>query len=219
MPSPLRVGVLASGEGTTLDGLATAFAPRPDRVEIALVVADRPGARALERARARGIPTEVVRVEGHPPDEWSRELTRALREHGVELVVLAGYLPMLPSSWVAAWRGRAINTHPSLLPRHGGPGMYGRHVHAAVLAAGDRETGVTVHLLTELLDDGPRIAQERTPVLPGDTPESLRDRLRPLEVGVLVSTIERFADGTLPLPYPGGDERAPEFRAEPARPR
>jgi phosphoribosylglycinamide formyltransferase 1 len=109
-----------------------------------------------------------------------------------------------------------MNLHPSLLPRYGGRGMYGRRVHEAVLAARERETGATVHLVTGAVDAGPSIAQARLPVRPGDTPESLRERLRPVEVALLAATLRRFADGELPLPYPGGDVRAPE-RATPDR--
>ncbi len=167
MPRPLKVGVLASGEGTTFEGLADAIANDAGSVRIAVVVSDRPAAPVLERARARGLPTAVVPVKGVAPEVWSERLSETLSAHGVELVVLAGFLPILPSNWVAQWRGRAINTHPSLLPRYGGHGMYGRHVHEAVLAAGDRESGVTVHLITDALDAGPPISQERAPVLPG----------------------------------------------------
>ncbi|MGA8543252.1 MAG: phosphoribosylglycinamide formyltransferase [Thermoplasmata archaeon] len=217
MPRPLKVGVLASGEGTTFEGLADAIANDAGSVRIAVVVSDRPAAPVLERARARGLPTAVVPVKGVAPEVWSERLSETLSAHGVELVVLAGFLPILPSNWVAQWRGRAINTHPSLLPRYGGHGMYGRHVHEAVLAAGDRESGVTVHLITDALDAGPPISQERAPVLPGDTPESLRQRLHPVEVALLAATVRRFGDGSLPLPYPGGDEREREPRVAPER--
>jgi phosphoribosylglycinamide formyltransferase-1 len=127
----------------------------------------------------------------------------------VELVVLAGFLSILPNRWVDRWRGRAINIHPSLLPRHGGPGMYGPRVHRAVLASGDRETGATVHIVTSDVDGGPTVAQERMAVLPDDTPDTLRARLHPIEVNLLAVTIRKFAEGELPLP----------FEASPAAPR
>jgi phosphoribosylglycinamide formyltransferase 1 len=209
----LRVAVLASGEGTTLEGLATALAAEPGPVEIALVVSNRPGARVLERARRLGLPTVVVERAGDL-EAWASRLTAELDAHGTQLVVLAGFLAILPPSWVERWRGRAINLHPSLLPRYGGRGMYGLRVHAAVLAAGERETGATVHLVTGAIDGGPPIAQERLPIRPGETPEELRDRMRPVEVGLLARTVRRFADGTLPLPYPGGTERAEPAAAD-----
>ncbi|MGC2205556.1 MAG: phosphoribosylglycinamide formyltransferase, partial [Thermoplasmata archaeon] len=208
MRPPLSLGVLVSGEGSTLDGLAAALAAETDRVRIALVVCDRAGAPALERARRRGLATSLRPYSPTDIDGWSAGLTADLDSRHVDLVVLAGFLSILPPGWVDRWTGRAINLHPSLLPRFGGRGMHGRRVHEAVLAAGDRETGVTVHLVTGDVDGGPPVAHERIPVLPGDTPESLRDRLRPVEVRLLASTVRRFADGDLPLPYPGGDERA-----------
>ncbi|HTZ61662.1 MAG TPA: phosphoribosylglycinamide formyltransferase [Thermoplasmata archaeon] len=216
MRPPLRVVVLASGEGTTLEGLAAALAPVPEAARIVGVISDRPDVPALERAVRRGLSTEVVAPDGDPPEKWAERLTAAIERRRADLVVLAGFLAILPPGWVARWHGRAVNLHPSLLPRYGGKGMHGRRVHAAVLAAGERETGATVHLVSGDVDGGPAVAQARLPVRPDDTPETLRDRLRPVEIELLARTVRRFADGTLPLPYPGGAEPARE-RAEPAR--
>jgi phosphoribosylglycinamide formyltransferase 1 len=201
----LSIAVLVSGEGTTLEGLAELAVGGHLPVRIALVVSDRPHAPAIERARVRGIPTIVLPARGVDPNVWSDRLTAELLEKGVELVVLAGFLSILPSRWVERWQGRAINIHPSLLPRHAGPGMYGMRVHRAVLASGEPETGASVHLVTSAVDAGPIIAQERLPVLSNDTPESLRARLHPVEVALLASTIRRFAEGQLPLPYSSSD--------------
>jgi len=197
----LPVAVLVSGEGTTLEGLAELAVGGHLPIRIALVVSDRPHIPAIERARRRGIPTIVLPTKGADPVEWSERLTRELTDKGVELVVLAGFLSILPSSWVRRWPGRAINIHPALLPKYGGPGMYGERVHRAVLAAGDSESGATVHVVTDEVDGGPIVAQERVPVLPGDTPESLRARLHPVEVALLAATLRRFAEGDLALPY------------------
>jgi len=199
----LTVGVLVSGEGTTVDELAELAAGGHLPARIALVAADRPHAPAIERARRRGLPTLVVPTHGVDESEWAARLTRELEAKGVELVVLAGFLTILPPAWVRHWQGRAINLHPSLLPRYGGPGMYGERIHRAVLAANDRETGATVHLVTDAVDRGPVIAQARIDVRPGDSPESLRTRLHPVEVTLLAETIRRFAEGLFPLPYPG----------------
>ncbi|HEY6238291.1 MAG TPA: formyltransferase family protein, partial [Thermoplasmata archaeon] len=130
-----------------------------------------------------------------------------LKERGVELVLLAGFLAILPPEFLRAWSGRTVNLHPALLPRYGGAGMYGRHVHEAVLRSGDSETGVTVHLATDDVDAGPILWQERTSVEPGDTPEVLRERLRPLEMRALSEVLRRFADGTWNLPYAPVDAR------------
>ena len=126
----------------------------------------------------------------------------------------AGFLTILPDDWVVRWRGRAINLHPSLLPKYGGRGLYGPRVHRAVLAAGEAETGATVHLVTEEVDRGPTIAQARLAVLPGDTPATLRARLHPVEVELLATTLRRFAEGTLPLPYPEEAPPAPGRRPD-----
>lgn len=211
----LTIGVLVSGEGTTLDAIAELASGGHLPVRIALVVSDRPHAPAIEKARRRGLPTLVLPSRGVPIDSWGRRLTSELSERGVELVVLAGFLTILPPSWVADWPGRAINLHPALLPRHGGPGFYGMHVHEAVLAAGEKETGATVHIVTGDVDRGPTIAQERIDVRPGDTPSSLRERLHPVEVELLAATLRRFADGSLPLPYVEGGRPSPDHR-EPA---
>ncbi len=197
----LTVAVLVSGEGTTLDALAEQASGGHLPVRIALVVADRPHAPAIEKARRRGLATLVLPSRGVPAEDWGRRLSDELTAKGVELVVNAGFLTILPPNWVAAWRGRAINVHPSLLPLHGGRGLYGMRVHEAVLAAGERVTGATVHVVTDDLDRGPTIAQERIDVLPDDTPASLRARLHPVEVELLAATLRRFADGALPLPY------------------
>ena len=201
MTRTLSVAVLVSGEGTTLEGLAELAAGGHLPIRICLVVSDRPNIPAIERARRRGIPTAVLPTRGADPDAWSDRLTKELVDQGVELVVLAGYLSILPTRWVERWAGRAVNIHPALLPRHGGPGMYGTRVHKAVLAAGESETGATVHIVTNDVDGGPIVAQERMPVLASDTPESLRVRLHPIEVALLASTLRRFADGDLPLPH------------------
>jgi phosphoribosylglycinamide formyltransferase-1 len=201
VPPPLPIAVLVSGEGTTLDAIAEQVSAGTLPVRIVLVVSDRPNVPALAKARRRGLPTVELPSRKSDREAWARSLTGVLEVAGAELVVNAGFLSILPASWVDRWAGRAINLHPALLPRYGGMGMYGAHVHRAVLASGDRESGASVHLVTAQVDGGPVIAQERIPVLPGDTPESLRERLHPVEVRILSETIRRFAAGELPLPY------------------
>ncbi len=208
----LPLGVLVSGEGTTLDAIAELASGGHLPVQIALVVADRPHVPAIEKARQRGLPTLVLPTRGSPPEVWAQRLTHELQERGVELVVLAGFLTILPPAWTSTWRGRAINLHPSLLPKHGGAGLYGERVHRAVLAAGEPETGATVHLVTAEVDRGPTIAQAPIEVRPDDTPASLRARLHPVEVELLADTLRRFADGELPLPYPERPTASPKRR-------
>ncbi|MGB6499977.1 MAG: phosphoribosylglycinamide formyltransferase, partial [Thermoplasmata archaeon] len=206
----LPIAVLVSGEGTTLDALAEMAAGAHLPIRVVLVVADRPHAPAIERARRRGLPTIVLPSHGPDAGSWSRRLTEELESRGAELIVNAGFFSILPDAWVDRWHGRAINLHPSLLPRYGGRGMYGARVLAAVIAAGERESGATVHLVTREIDAGPTIAQAPVPVLPGDTPEILRERMRPVEIDLLARTLRRFAEGALPLPYFAADGPAAE---------
>ncbi len=184
-----------------MDALAELCAGGHLPARIVRVISDRPHVPAIERARRRGLATAIVPTRGVAPDAWVADLNREIERSGAELIVLAGYRSILPPAFVDRWAGRAINLHPSLLPRHGGPGMYGLRVHEAVLQAGDRETGATVHLVTNDVDRGPILAQSRVPVGADATPESLRALLHPVEVELLAGVVRRFADGALPLPY------------------
>lgn len=215
MSRVLPIAVFLSGEGTTFDALAESIAGGHLPARIVLVLADRPHAAGIERARHRGLPTAVRPLHGPRAASWSTEVDELLRERQVELVVLAGFLGLLPPPFVAKWAGRVINVHPSLLPKFGGPGMFGLHVHEAVRAAGEVETGATVHLVTDDLDGGPRLLQGSIPVVPGETAEALRDRVRPIERELLRESIRRFADGEWPLPYP--TERVAASSEKPGR--
>ena len=166
---PVRVAVLVSGGGTNLQALLDALQNSPV-ARVVRVISSRPGASALERARRAGAATTVLTNPADP-----NELLVALRD--AQLVVLAGYLKLVPPAVVAQFRGRMINIHPALLPDFGGPGMYGHHVHAAVLASGARESGATVHFVDEAFDRGDIIAQEKVRVEPADTPETLAARV------------------------------------------
>lgn len=167
---PMRVAIAVSGRGSNMEAVLAALAGGTE-AQAVLVLADRPAA-GLAAAAARGV--RAVQL-ADPTDgaEW----LRLLGESGAELLVLAGYLRLVPPAVIAAFRDRIINVHPSLLPRFGGKGMYGARVHAAVLAAGERESGCTVHLVDEVYDRGAPLAQARVPVLAGDTPESLAARV------------------------------------------
>jgi phosphoribosylglycinamide formyltransferase-1 len=203
MGRTLCIAVLASGEGTTFEALVGDLAERAIAARIVLLVTDRSAAPVRSRADRLQVPVLVLPPRGVDPAKWSDACTMALKAEGVDLIVLAGYLAILPPRFLAQWAGRVVNLHPALLPRHGGRGMYGIRVHGAVLAAGDTETGVSVHLVTEAVDAGPVLWQERIEVEPGDTPERLRERVRPLERVALSEVIARFADGRWPLPSRG----------------
>ena len=169
--SQKRLGILLSGSGSTYANLVDAIAEGRLAAAIAVVISSRADAYGLVRAERFGHP----RVVAATPDA----VTEALTAHGVEWVVMCGWLRFWdpPPPFV----GRTINIHPSLLPRHGGRGMYGTHVHAAVLASGDHESGCTVHQVAGAYDSGTVIAQRRVPVLPGDTAESLQQRVQAAE--------------------------------------
>ena len=202
----LRLAVFASGGGSNLQALLDHGADRPDApARVALVVSDRPGAGALERAERAGVPTRVVPVRGRPDAEVSAETIQALEDAGVELVALAGYLRLVPAPVVRRWAGRMVNIHPALLPAFGGPGMYGARVHQAVLEAGCTVTGASVHLVDEVYDRGRILAQWPVPVLPGDTAERLaarvlrvEHRLYPLAVDALARRVAGGEAGMAP---------------------
>jgi len=182
---PVRVAVLVSGSGTNLQALLDALQHSPI-ARVARVVSNRADAGALARARQAGVPTTVLRDAGDPA-----ELQAALAD--AQLVVLAGYLKLIPSAVVARFRGRMINIHPALLPDFGGAGMYGRRVHEAVLASGARESGPTVHFVDEEFDRGAIIGQERVPVKAGDTPETLAARVLEAEHRLLPRVVLELA--------------------------
>jgi phosphoribosylglycinamide formyltransferase-1 len=161
-----------------------------------LVISNRQEAGGLAVAREHGIPTHVLNDTADPA-EWLRVLARA----EADLVVLAGYLKRVPDEAVEAWRGRIINIHPALLPRHGGAGMYGHRVHEAVLSGGETVSGATVHLVTEEYDRGTILGQAEVPVLPGDTPDALAARVLTIEHRLLPAAVLAAAAAGRPVPF------------------
>ena len=190
----MRVAVAVSGRGSNLEALLRALPPGAP-AEVVLVLSNRPDAGALERARARGIPAEIL---ADPAD--AADWLRRLEAHRTELLVLAGYVKMVPAGVVARYRGRIVNVHPALLPAFGGQGMYGRRVHEAVLASGARESGATVHLVDEAYDRGPILAQARVAVQPDDTPDQLAARVLAVEHRLLPAVVLAAAAAGHPVP-------------------
>jgi len=186
--------VCASGGGTNLQSLLDRLG-KEGLAAVVLVLSDRADARALDRARRAGVAAEVL-SQPHDPAEWIERLAR----RDVDLVVLAGYLKLVPAPVITAYAGRIINIHPALLPRFGGRGMYGRRVHEAVLASGDEESGATVHLVDEEFDHGAVLAQVRVPVEPDDTPESLAQRVLEQEHRLLPAVVLAAARAGHPVP-------------------
>lgn len=197
-----RLGFLASHRGSNMQAVIDACLDNRLPAEPAVVISNNRDSGALSRAHIHGIPAVHLSAAVVPDaDELDARIVATLQEHGVELVILAGYMKKIGSHLLGAYRNRIINIHPSLLPRHGGPGMYGEHVHAAVLAAGDRETGVTVHLVNEDYDQGMILAQQGgIPVRSGDTPASLAARVLEIEHTFLVETLRRILAGEIELP-------------------
>jgi phosphoribosylglycinamide formyltransferase-1 len=191
----MRLAILVSGRGTNLEAVLDAVAGgRLPGVEPVLVVSNRPGVRALDVARTRGVPSRVLRrADFESADARDRAVGEALVEAGADLALLAGYDQLLHRSFFEAYAGRTINIHPSLLPRHGGRGMMGMAVHRAVLAAGDARTGATVHAVTPDLDAGPIISQEAVDVEPGETAETLAARVLEREHRLLVEVLRDLA--------------------------
>jgi phosphoribosylglycinamide formyltransferase-1 len=178
----MRAAVFASGGGSNFQSIADACRSGFIAAEIALVVSNIDGAGVLERARSEGIPTLVIRSDQfEAPTDFSDALISQLRAHGIDFIILAGYMKKIPSRVLDVFPNRVLNIHPALLPSFGGKGMYGIHVHEAVIASGAKETGATVHLVDEHYDTGPIILQKRVPVLKTDSPASLAQRVLELE--------------------------------------
>jgi formyltetrahydrofolate-dependent phosphoribosylglycinamide formyltransferase len=199
----MRIAVAVSGRGSNLEALLRALGPgTPARV--VLVLSNRAEAAALERAREHGVPAEVL---ADPADgvEWLRRL----EARQVDLLVLAGYLRLVPPSVIARYRDRILNIHPALLPAFGGKGMYGRRVHEAVLASGARESGATVHLVDEAYDRGAILGQTRVPVEPDDTPETLAARVLEAEHRLWPAMVLAAAAAGRPVPLTQPVESSP----------
>jgi phosphoribosylglycinamide formyltransferase-1 len=186
--------VFASGRGSNLQALLRAFPPGDELAEVALVVSDKAGAQALQRARAQGC--EAIHIPfGHDREGFERRALEQLAAHGIDLVCLAGFMRLLSADFVSRLEGRLINIHPSLLPAF--PGL---HAPAQALAAGVAETGCTVHFVDAGVDTGPIIAQAKVPLLPGDTVESLSARIREAEHQLYPETVRRLVRGEVRFP-------------------
>ena len=197
---PLPLGVLASHGGTNLQAIIDSCRSAAADAEVRVVISNNSRSLALERARRANIPASHLSSGTHPaPDLLDEAITETLQRHGVQVVALAGYMKMLGPRTLDAYRNRILNVHPALLPKFGGPGMYGERVHEAVLASGDSVSGVTIHLVDEEYDHGPVVAQTQVPVLPDDTPDTLAARVLEQEHILYPETIQRIATGEVDL--------------------
>lgn len=196
----MNIGFLASHGGSNMQAIIDACKAGRLNAAAAVVISNNGDSRALERAKSEGIPGYYLSGKTHPdPDDLDKAILDTLIRHKVDIVALAGYMKKLGPKTLSYFRGRILNIHPALLPKYGGKGMYGIHVHEAVLAAGEKESGVTVHLVDEEYDRGPILAQVRVPVMPDDTPETLAERVLVQEHILYSATLQRIATGDILL--------------------
>ncbi len=183
-----RIAIFASGSGSNAENIANHFKGN-DNVEISLIVANNPNAYVIERAKRIGIPYEVVtKAEFMAADT----ILDMMKKHSIDLIVLAGFLLLVPEKLINAYPARIVNIHPALLPKHGGKGMYGDRVHKAVVESGDTESGITIHLIDADYDKGTTFFQAKCPVLPTDTPDDVAAKVHALEYEHFPHVIEEI---------------------------
>jgi len=200
----LRIAVLASHEGTTLQSIIDACAQRRIEGRVVAVISNNSGSGALRRAAAAAIQTFHLSSLTHSSaDSLDAAICGALQQARADVIFLAGYMKRVGPRTLAAFPGRILNTHPALLPKFGGLGMFGDRVFEAVLAGGESESGASVHLVDAEYDTGPVVRQERVRVLPGDTVESLKARVQACEREAIVKTLAAIASGELILESAG----------------
>jgi phosphoribosylglycinamide formyltransferase-1 len=183
----LNIAIFVSGSGSNCENLIKYFADS-ERVNCALVVSNKPDALALERAQQLGVPTAVT---PKPQLNDSDVMLPLLREYDIQFIVLAGFLPLIPNFLINAYPRRIVNLHPALLPKYGGKGMWGHHVHEAVKAAGEPETGMTVHWVTPVCDGGEIIAQYKVALSPEDSVDDIAEKEHQLEMKYFPQVVEQ----------------------------
>jgi len=192
----LNLAVFISGSGSNLQALIDACADENYPAKITLVLSNNPGAFGLERAQKANIPTKIVNHKDYDSRaEFDGAVQNVLNSYEIDLICLAGFMRILTENFVNKWQGKILNTHPALLPKHGGKGLYGAHVHQAVLEAGDLESGASIHIVTPECDQGPVIVQKKVPVMPGDTPETLAERVLEQEHIAYPEAVRMVAEG------------------------
>lgn len=183
----INIAIFVSGSGTNCENLIKYFADS-ERVHCALVVSNKPDAYGLVRAERLGVPTAVA---PKPELNNSEVMMPLLQKYDIHFIVLAGFLPLVPNFLIEAYPRRIVNIHPALLPKYGGKGMWGHHVHEAVKAAGETETGMTVHYVTPVCDSGEIIAQYRVTLTPEDTVDDIAEKEHQLEMQYFPQVVEQ----------------------------
>jgi len=196
----VKLGFLASGRGSNMLAIINNCKAGRLNAEPAVVISNNADAGALEYARGAGIPAFHLSSKTHKDDSvLDDEITNTLKSHKVDWVILAGYMKKIGPGLLEEFKGKIFNIHPSLLPKHGGQGMYGLHVHEAVLASGETETGVTIHMVDGEYDQGRILAQEKVPVEADDTPELLAARVLKVEHELYSETLQGVIEGRIEL--------------------
>lgn len=188
-----NIAIFVSGSGTNCENIIRYFKDSKE-VNVALVLSNKPDAKALDRARNLQVATAVVDKASFSKEEVMMPL---MREYQIDFIVLAGFLLMVPDFLIAAYDRRMVNIHPALLPKYGGRGMYGHHIHEAVRANNETETGITIHYVSSVCDGGEVIFQAATPVSPADTPDDIAAHIHLLEQKYFPEVIERVINGQL----------------------
>ena len=198
----LTAAVFGSGRGSNFEAIIRAIeGGKLPGVRVAVVISNNSGAGILALARSHGLPSlHISERQFGDEEQYAASLAATLKRHGVNFIVLAGYMRRVPGQIVAGYRNRIVNIHPALLPKFGGKGMYGLHVHEAVLAAGETVSGATVHIVDDEYDHGQIVVQRQVPVLPGDTPELLAARVLEVEHAIYPEALLLFAAGKVPVP-------------------
>jgi phosphoribosylglycinamide formyltransferase-1 len=196
----LRIGVFASHGGSNMQAIIDACSNGIIDGEVCVLISNNSGAYAVERARSAGIPVYHLSGSNYPDaNDLDEAMLLVLEKHKVNLVVLAGYMKKIGTQVLKRYRNKILNIHPALLPGYGGPGMFGMNVHRAVIESGDRESGATVHLVNENYDEGGILGQVIVPVMDGDTPEDLAERIIHEEHRLYVETLARISSGSLKI--------------------
>lgn len=197
----MNLGFLASHNGSNMQAIIEACKSGSLQATPAVVISNNAESGALARAARESIPHCHLSSKTHlSPESLDQAILAALLAHGVDIVILAGYMKKLGEKTLARYAGAILNIHPALLPKFGGQGMYGIHVHEAVLATGETESGATVHLVTDEYDAGAVIAQERVPVLPDDTPQTLAGRILQVEHALFPGVLQKIVLGEIRIP-------------------
>lgn len=192
----LQLGVFASGRGSNFEAIIDAIRENRLNADLRLLLSNKQDAGALSIARNVDVPTAVVSKQSFETrDIFIETMLSTLKQHGVEFIVLAGYMKKVPPEVISAYRNRIVNIHPALLPSFGGKSMYGHHVHEAVIGRGCKVTGVTVHIVDEVYDHGPIVAQRCVPVEEGDTRDRLASRVLKVEHQLYAEALQLFAEG------------------------